>query len=335
MRRLVGGLVDGRGLERIGVPALPLDRGVHDIATRGGEARLDRGVIGMVVRVRADDLHPRHMLGAGHGVTAGRAFGAFVAAPATVAAVARPALGGALLGLGLLGGGAVLLDQRAAVGRGDLVVIRVDLGEGQEAVTVPAVIHEGRLQRGLDPRDLGQVDVSGELPLVQCLEIKVFDLGSVRHDDPSFLGMRGVDQHFLCHESFFRAARAVRAKAGRTWGCGLMRTRGGRRTGLRGRRPHGPRGSCPAGSVRRHPSRDPSRLFFLCPRTASRGQGRRMFRRAARPQGRAGPPAFSHAAGRRKKPTEPPRCETGCRASAADEWPQPAHGSNIGGEAKE
>ena len=335
MRRLVGGLVDGRGLERIGVPALPLDRGVHDIATRGGEARLDRGVIGMVVRVRADDLHPRHMLGAGHGVTAGRAFGAFVAAPATVAAVARPALGGALLGLGLLGGGAVLLDQRAAVGRGDLVVIRVDLGEGQEAVTVPAVIHEGRLQRGLDPRDLGQVNVSGELPLVQCLEIKVFDLGSVRHDDPSFLGMRGVDQHFLCHESFFRAARAVRAKAGRTWGCGLMRTRGGRRTGLRGRRPHGPRGSCPAGSVRRHPSRDPSRLFFLCPRTASRGQGRRMFRRAARPQGRAGPPAFSHAAGRRKKPTEPPRCETGCRASAADEWPQPAHGSNIGGEAKE
>ena len=49
----------------------------------------------------------------------------------------------------------LLADQRLPVGHRDLVVIGMDFREGEEAVTVPAVIDERRLQRRLDPRNLG------------------------------------------------------------------------------------------------------------------------------------------------------------------------------------
>ena len=108
-----------------------------------------------------------------------------------------------------LGGGAILFDQRPAVGGGDLIIVRVNLGEGEETVAVSAVIHERCLQRGFDPRDLCQVDVASQLALVQGLEIKVVDPRSIGHDHPSFLGVGGVDQHLLCHVSCFRAALRV------------------------------------------------------------------------------------------------------------------------------
>ena len=63
------------------------------------------------------------------------------------------ALAGACLGFGdlaLLG-----LDQRLPVGDRDLVVVGMDFREGEEAVAVAAVVDEGRLQRRLDPGDLG------------------------------------------------------------------------------------------------------------------------------------------------------------------------------------
>ena len=47
------------------------------------------------------------------------------------------------------------LQQRVAVGLGDLVVIGVDFAERQETVAIAAVIDERRLQRRLDARDLG------------------------------------------------------------------------------------------------------------------------------------------------------------------------------------
>ena len=91
----------------------------------------------------------------------------------------------------------LFLDQRLTVGDRDLVVVGVDFGEGQETMPVPAIFHEGRLQRRFDPRHLGQVDVPGQLALVYGLEIEFFDLVSVDHDHPGFLGMGGVDKHFL------------------------------------------------------------------------------------------------------------------------------------------
>ena len=44
-------------------------------------------------------------------------------------------------------------EQRGAVLRRDLVIIRVDFAESEEAVAIAAKIDESRLQRGFDPRD--------------------------------------------------------------------------------------------------------------------------------------------------------------------------------------
>ena len=48
-----------------------------------------------------------------------------------------------------------LAQQRVAIGLGDLVVIRMDFREGQEAVAVAAIVDERRLERGLHAGDLG------------------------------------------------------------------------------------------------------------------------------------------------------------------------------------
>ena len=116
-------------------------------------------------------------------------------------AAARAAAGLRLLArrllLGLAGERRLLGDQRLAVGLRDLVVVGVDLRERQEAVAVAAVVDERRLQRRLDPGDLGEVDVAGELPLVQGLKVEFLDLGSVHHHHAGLLRVGGVDQHFL------------------------------------------------------------------------------------------------------------------------------------------
>ena len=46
-------------------------------------------------------------------------------------------------------------DQRLAVRDGDLIIIRMDLGKRQKAMTIPAIVDKGSLQRGFDPRDFG------------------------------------------------------------------------------------------------------------------------------------------------------------------------------------
>ena len=112
-------------------------------------------------------------------------------------AAARVALGP----LGLFGFGdrsrAFFLDQRFAIRSRDLVVIRMDLGKGQKAMAIAAIFDKGRLQGGLDPRHLRQIDIASKLSLVDCLEIKFLDFCSVHHDNPGLLGMCSVDQHFL------------------------------------------------------------------------------------------------------------------------------------------
>jgi len=49
----------------------------------------------------------------------------------------------------------LLLQQRLPIGKGDLVIVGMNFGEGQEAVAIAAVIDERGLQRRLDPRNLG------------------------------------------------------------------------------------------------------------------------------------------------------------------------------------
>ena len=56
----------------------------------------------------------------------------------------------------------LLRQQRLPVGDRDLVVVGMDFAEGQEAVAVAAVVDEGRLQRRLDARHLGEIDIAAQ-----------------------------------------------------------------------------------------------------------------------------------------------------------------------------
>ncbi len=121
------------------------------------------------------------------------------AALAVTVAPATPV--GAVIGIGV--GGAVValffLDQRLPVGDRNLVVVGMDFGERQEAVAVAAVIDEGRLQRRLHARDLGEIDVTAKLLAVSGLEVEFLDAVAAEHYDPGLLRMGRVDQHFVGH----------------------------------------------------------------------------------------------------------------------------------------
>jgi hypothetical protein len=117
-------------------------------------------------------------------------------------AVARAAAAvGAVLALllGLAMGLFLGLDQRLPVGDRDLVVVRMDFAEGEEAVAVAAIFDEGGLERGFDPSDLGEVDIPAQLLALRGLEIKLFDAIAADHDDPGLLRVGGIDQHLVGH----------------------------------------------------------------------------------------------------------------------------------------
>ncbi len=148
----------------------------------------------------------------------------------------------------------LLAHQRFAVGEGDLVVVRVDFVEGQEAVAVAAIFDERRLQAGFDAGYLGQIDVAAQLLLGAALEIKFVDTGSVDHHHAGLFGVGGVDQHSLRHYGFLHGL-SVRPAARHQ-----MPGRGGRRAGAaRARaRPLRPR-------IRRRRERSNCGLVRRCP----------------------------------------------------------------------
>ena len=146
----------------------------------GGEGGINRGVL--------DDL----------------ALDTLAMAAAAGVAVARTAtvtVGGAVFAffLGFAVGAFVGLDQGLTVGDRDLVVIGMDFAEGQEAVAVAAIFDEGRLQRRLDARDLGEVDIAAQLFALGGLEIKFFDAIAADHNDPGLFRVGGIDQHLVGH----------------------------------------------------------------------------------------------------------------------------------------
>jgi hypothetical protein len=120
------------------------------------------------------------------------AAGIAMAGTATVTAVFVFFLGFAM---GLLFG----LDQRLTVGDRDLVIVGMDFAEGQEAMAVAAIFDEGRLERGLYTRDLGEVDITAQLLALGGLEIKLFDTIATDHDDPGLFRVGGIDQHLVGH----------------------------------------------------------------------------------------------------------------------------------------
>src|SRR4051794_14928250 len=107
------------------------------------------------------------------------------AARIAVARAATVAVGGAVLALflGLAMGAFVGLDQRLTVGDRDLIIVRMDFAEGQEAVAVAAIFVERRLQRRLYARDLGEIDIATQLLALGGLEIKLFDAIAADHND--------------------------------------------------------------------------------------------------------------------------------------------------------
>ena len=91
------------------------------------------------------------------------------------------------------------LDQRLTVGDRDLIIVGMNFAEGEKSVAVSAVFDEGGLERRLDPRDLGEVDVAAQLLALGCLEIKFLDTIAADHDDPGLFRVGGIDQHLVGH----------------------------------------------------------------------------------------------------------------------------------------
>ncbi len=93
------------------------------------------------------------------------------------------------------------LDERLPVGDRDLIIIRMDFGKGEESVSIAAVVDEGRLQRRLDPGYLGEIDISAKLFPVFGFEVEFLNAISADDDHPSFLGVAGIDEHFIGHKA--------------------------------------------------------------------------------------------------------------------------------------
>ena len=126
---------------------------------------------------------------------------AMAAAARIAVARAAAAVVGAVLALflGLAVRALVGLDQRLTVGDRDLIVVRMDFAERQEAVAVAAIFDERRLQRRFYARDLGEIDIAAELLALGSLEIKFFDAVAADHNDPGLFRVGGVDQHLVGH----------------------------------------------------------------------------------------------------------------------------------------
>ena len=116
-------------------------------------------------------------------------------------AVARAAAVGAVfaLFLGLAMGAFIGFDQRLPIGDRDLIIVRMDFAEGEEAVAVAAIFDEGGLQRRLYARNLGEVDIAAQLLALRGLEVKLFDTIAADHNDPGLFRVGSIDQHLVGH----------------------------------------------------------------------------------------------------------------------------------------
>ena len=107
-------------------------------------------------------------------------------------------VGAVIIVIVLDGGGSFLsgfAQQGFAVLGGQLIVIRVDLAEGEEAMAVAAILDKGGLERGLHPGHFGEIDVSAELFAAGRFEVEIVNLAIVDDGHPGFFGMGGVDKH--------------------------------------------------------------------------------------------------------------------------------------------
>ncbi len=99
-------------------------------------------------------------------------------------------------------GALLVLEQCLPVGHRDLVIIRVDFREGEEAVPVAAIVDEGGLQRRLYARDLGQIDIAAKLFAACAFKVEFLDTIAAQDDHPSLFRVGRIDQHFVGHRMF-------------------------------------------------------------------------------------------------------------------------------------
>ena len=90
-------------------------------------------------------------------------------------------------------------QQGLTVRNRNLVVVRMDFGEGEETVPVAAIFDEGGLQRGFYPGDACEIDVSAQLLARFGLKVEFLDSVAPQDHDSGFLPVGGIDEHLVCH----------------------------------------------------------------------------------------------------------------------------------------
>ena len=139
-----------------------------------------------------------------------------------------------------------LAQQGFAVGHGDLVVVRMDLVEGEEPVAIAAIFDERGLEAGFYAGDLGEIDIAPKLLAGRTFEIEFLNPVSVHHHNTRLFGVCGVDQHSLGHQVSPCGARLASSQgAGVEWSRAQARLGvavATRKRGERGRRRTGPLG---------------------------------------------------------------------------------------------
>ncbi len=218
--------IDGAGVDVVRVGGGCLAGGAVPLVGADGEGQ--GGGLLLAVRQGGEDV--RGIVGCAGGAALVAAVSGVIVRVGSVGVGRRVALAAAAsfggLGRGVVGGclraGILLLhrDDALPVGDGDLVVVGVDLAEGQEAVAVAAILDEGGLEAGLHADDLGEVDVALELALGGGLDVEVLETATVENHDAGFFPVACVDQHAFGHEAWISDAPArqhpvgVRRRAG-------------------------------------------------------------------------------------------------------------------------
>ena len=88
-------------------------------------------------------------------------------------------------------------EQCLSVRDRNLIIVGVDFAEGEETVTVAAVVHEGRLQRRLHARHFGKIDVAAQGFAGGRFVIELLYPAVAEHHHPGFFRVRGVDEHLI------------------------------------------------------------------------------------------------------------------------------------------
>src|SRR6202008_548597 len=96
-----------------------------------------------------------------------------------------------------------------------LVIVGVDFAEGEETVSIVAVVDERGLKRRLYASNLGEINVALYLFFCRRLEIELFESVAVEHHHPRLFRMGGIDKHTFCHSGITpgRATAAARTSA--------------------------------------------------------------------------------------------------------------------------